>query len=71
MDRYLASRSKLIATGAPGLHSARQLAMLTDDVLSRLAAESPRTPTGRWSLIQWTEGGEVVGGFTLEGIARQ
>ncbi len=51
MDRYITSRSELISTGAPGLHSARRLAALTDELLRRLAAASSATPPGRWSLI--------------------
>jgi [protein-PII] uridylyltransferase len=51
MDRYITERTALIATGAPGLASARRLAALTDDALRRLASLSPAAPAGRWALV--------------------
>ena len=51
MDGYIAERNRLIETGAPGLGSARRLALLTDDLLRKLAAESDRAPKGPWSLL--------------------
>ncbi len=51
MDGYLADRNQLIGAGAPGLESARRLAVLTDDLLRQLAERSPHTPRGRWALV--------------------
>ncbi len=51
MDRYLEDRRSLLATGTPGVDSARRLAALTDGLLQRLVAASPAPPRGRWSLV--------------------
>ncbi len=51
MDRYGKERAALLATGAPGLSSARLLASLTDEALRRLTASSPHPPPHRWALI--------------------
>ena len=51
MNRYKAARETLISNGNAGLGSARALALLTDEVLSRLVAASSDRPPGRWALL--------------------
>jgi len=51
VERYQTERASLIATGVPGLGSARLLASLTDEALRRLSVASPHPPPHSWALI--------------------
>ncbi|PKQ15511.1 MAG: hypothetical protein CVT67_09370 [Actinobacteria bacterium HGW-Actinobacteria-7] len=51
MEAYLQQREELVREALPGLGSARQLAVLTDDALAGLVARSPHQPRRRFALV--------------------